>query len=126
MSNEIDHFLKTKAGSIRDTEFYLGAKLRTTQLSNGVYAWAMSSRKYIHQTAVANVKAYHKQHYPTRAWAKRTSGPFHLNCALELDTTQELNPDQASFYQTQVGVLRWCVELGRIDIITEVSELASY
>jgi hypothetical protein len=26
----------------------------------------------------------------------------------------------------QIGVLRWCVELGRVDIITEVSELASY
>jgi hypothetical protein len=30
------------------------------------------------------------------------------------------------FYQAQVGVLRWCVELGCIDIITEVSELASH
>ena len=27
---------------------------------------------------------------------------------------------------SQIGILRWCVELGRIDIITEVSELASF
>jgi hypothetical protein len=43
-----------------------------------------------------------------------------------LDVTPELNVDQASFYQSQIGVLRWCVELGRIDIITEVSALSSF
>ena len=64
--------------------------------------------------------------FPSRAWAKKTSGPSPLNYAPELDTTPELNAGQATFYQSQVGVLRWCVELGRVDIITEVSELASY
>jgi hypothetical protein len=85
----------------------------------------MSSSKYI-QAAVANVKSYHNKHFATRQWSKRTSGPFPLNYRPELDTTPELSPNQASFYQTQISVLRWCVELGRIDIITEVSELASY
>ena len=63
--HEIDHFFKTKAGSIRDPEFYLGAKLRPLTLSNGVTAWGMSSSKYI-QAAVANVKAFHAKHFPTR------------------------------------------------------------
>jgi hypothetical protein len=31
--------------------------------------------------------------------------------------------DKSAFSQSQIGVLRWIVELGRIDIITEVSEL---
>jgi hypothetical protein len=123
--NEIDHFFKTKEGSIRDPEFYLGAKLRMVTLPNGVNAWSMSSSKYI-QAAVANVKEYHRKYFPTHPWTKRTSGPFPLNYAPELDTTPELNATHATFYQTQIGVLRWCVELGRVDIITEVSELASY
>ena len=38
---EIDHFFKTKAGSIRDPEFNLGAKLRPVTLQNGVVAWGM-------------------------------------------------------------------------------------
>ncbi|KAI2496195.1 hypothetical protein MHU86_18334 [Fragilaria crotonensis] len=111
MLNEIDHFFKTKPGSIRDPEFYLGAKLRPLTLGNGVHAWAMSSSKYI-QAAVENVKAFHRKHFTTRQWAKRTTGPFPLNYHPELDTTPELKADQASFYQTQIGVLRWCVELG--------------
>ncbi|KAI2495111.1 Reverse transcriptase (RNA-dependent DNA polymerase) [Fragilaria crotonensis] len=104
--NEIDHFFKTKEGSIRDPEFYLGAKLRMVTLPNGVNAWSMSSSKYI-QAAVANVKEYHRKYFPTHPWTKRTSGPFPLNYAPELDTTPELNATHATFYQTQIGVLRW-------------------
>ena len=44
----------------------------------------------------------------------------------ETDVTPELDPEKASYYQSQIGVLRWSVELGRVDIITEVSLLASH
>jgi hypothetical protein len=44
----------------------------------------------------------------------------------ELDESPELDPVKANFYQSQIGILRWCVELGRIDIITEVSMLSAY
>jgi hypothetical protein len=50
-----------------------------------------------------------------------------LNYLPELDITPTLNNEQSLFYQTQIGVLRWCVELGRrIDVISELSKLASY
>jgi hypothetical protein len=50
-----DKYFKMKPGSIGDLDFYLGAKLRTKRLSNGMLAWSMSSSKYI-QAAVQNVK----------------------------------------------------------------------
>ena len=118
---EIDHFFKAKPNLIGDTEYYLGAKLRSMTLPNGVNAWGMSARKCI-QAAVAIVKAYHVREYPTRKWGKRTSGPFPSNYAPELDTTDLLDHEKSAFYQSQIGVLRWIVELGRIDITTEVSE----
>jgi hypothetical protein len=37
-----------------------------------------------------------------------------------------LDPIRANFYQLQLGILRWCVELGYIDIINEVSILSTY
>jgi hypothetical protein len=43
-----------------------------------------------------------------------------------MDVTPELNASQATYFQSQTGVLRWMVELGRIDIMTEVSMLASH
>jgi hypothetical protein len=42
-----------------------------------------------------------------------------------MDITKELNTEFSSYFQSQMGVLRWIVEIGRIDIMTEVSLLAS-
>jgi hypothetical protein len=39
----------------------------------------------------------------------------------ELDETQELEPELPSQYQQLIGILQWAVELGRVDILLEVS-----
>jgi hypothetical protein len=44
----------------------------------------------------------------------------------ELDASPLLNADKATYYQSQLGILRWIVELGRIDIATKVSMLAAH
>ena len=40
--------------------------------------------------------------------------------------TEELGEDDAAYYHSLIGVLRWIVELGRVDINTEVSMLSSH
>ena len=37
-----------------------------------------------------------------------------------MDTSPELGPDAVSYYLTIIGILRWMVEVGRIDIMTKV------
>jgi hypothetical protein len=44
----------------------------------------------------------------------------------ELDVTSELNLSGMRYYQELIGVLRWAVEIGRIDILLEVSLLSSH
>jgi hypothetical protein len=44
----------------------------------------------------------------------------------ELNVTKALDHSEAKWYQSQVGVLHWMVKLGHLDIITEVSLLASH
>ena len=44
----------------------------------------------------------------------------------ELDSSPYLNADDANYYQQQIGILRWAVELGRIDICTEVSIMSGF
>jgi Reverse transcriptase (RNA-dependent DNA polymerase) len=122
--NEVDRFFKMKAGSVGDPDIYLGAKLREVQLPNGVNAWSLSASKYV-QEAVRNVKDYFKRERPSHIWPKRAPTPFPRDYKPELDISPELGDDEASFFQSQIGVLRWMVEIGRIDIITEVSMLAS-
>ena len=40
--------------------------------------------------------------------------------------TPELNPNLANYYQSQISVLDWIVELGQVDMIMEVSTCASH
>ena len=122
---QIDYFFRMKPGSIGDPDIYLGGKLRKTTLPNGVHAWGISSSKYV-QEAVRNVEDFVGKHMPGKRLPARAATPFERDYRPELDTTPELSDERANFYQAQIGVLRWMVELGRIDIITEVSLLASH
>jgi hypothetical protein len=85
----------------------------------------MSSRKYV-QSAVQNVKEYLAALPGDQMLVKKASVPFAGGYKPELDESPELDPTRATFYQSQIGILRWCVEFGRIDIITEVSMLSTY
>jgi hypothetical protein len=44
----------------------------------------------------------------------------------ELDASPELDHIRVNVYQSQIGILRWCVELRCIDIITELSRLSTH
>ena len=36
----------------------------------------------------------------------------------ELDTSTLCDPEEASYFQSIIGVMRWMIEIGRIDIAT--------
>ena len=101
------------------------SQLHPFQLSGGVMAWAMSLSKHI-QVAMNNVKDYLAKSYPGCGLPKCATAPLPINYMPKLDVTPELDADKASFYQSQIGVLHWCVELGCINIITKVSALSSH
>ena len=122
--HQLDKFFQMKPGSIGDPDIYLGAKLRRAQLPNGVHAWSMSASKYV-QENVNNAEEYLGKNFGGRKLSKRVRSPWPTDYVSELDTTPELKPELASYYQSQIGILHWIVELGRVDIITEVSLLAS-
>ena len=49
-----------------------------------------------------------------------------INYRPEIDITPILSPESTTRYQNLIGVLRWATELGRIDMLHEVSKLSSY
>jgi hypothetical protein len=122
--DQIDRFFPMKAASKGDPDLYLGAKIRRVRMNNGVYSWSLSPSKYV-QEAVRNVKEYLAKEYDGRLLDKRASTPYPTDYRPELDISPELGAEEATYYQSQIGVLRWMVELGRVDMITEVSMLAS-
>ena len=43
-----------------------------------------------------------------------------------MDESDELDSEETTFYQKAIGMLRWAVEIGRIDILFEVSIMSSH
>ena len=123
LHNEIGKYFELKEESIEPPSIYLGGKLSKVTLNNGVEAWSFSSSQYV-QAAVKNVEDYLRK--KDMKLAARASSPFTTDYSPEIDTTPELNSADASYYMSLIGVLRWMVELGRVDICVEVSLMASH
>ena len=89
--------------------------MKRITLDNGVVAWGMSSSKYV-QEAVSNVEKRLKEknlHLP-----KRATTPFATGYVPEADVSTLLDPSEANYFQSLIGILRWMVELGRVDQAT--------
>jgi hypothetical protein len=114
-----------KPGSIRDPDIYLGATIKTMRLANGVEAWASSPSKYVR--ALVDTVTKYLTHLGDKRWSmpKKAANPFKGGYKPKIDVTPPLNAELASWYASFIGMLQWMVEIGRVDIITEVSMMAS-
>ena len=121
--NKLGKYFTLKPGSVGPPKIYLGAKISKVLLPNGVEAYAMSASQYI-QEGVKNVEAYLKKQ--NMVLRKGTKSPMTSNYQPECDITPELDSVNASYYASLIGILRWIVEMGRIDITCEVSMLSSF
>jgi hypothetical protein len=116
--NEINGYLPLKPSSVGDPDIYLGAKLKQTQLPNGVMVWGLSPSKYVVQ-AVKNCQLHLTEKLTGKYLIPaRADNLFPVNYDPSTDFSDILDPDCSSFYQHLIGVMRWMVELGRIDIAT--------
>ena len=57
---------------------------------------------------------------------KKAERPMPKDYRPEIDVSPILEPHKAQQYQQLIGMLRWAVELGRVDIVFEVSLLSSH
>ena len=109
---DIQSTLKFKDNKVEEPDFYLGAKLMKKDL-NGRRVWTMSSTDYI-KSAVENIETQLKKRgdkLPARAVTPMAQG-----YQPEMDSSPELDTDGITTYQEMIGVLRWAVEIGRVDV----------
>jgi hypothetical protein len=67
------------------------------QLPNGVYPWSLLASKYV-QEAVCNVKDYFQRERSGHLWPKYAPTPFPREYKPELDVSELLSDDEASFF----------------------------
>ncbi len=104
---------------------YLGATIKRWRLLGDENAahWGHSLEEFIKQ-ALANVEAELKRE--GKQLKGRFSTPLSPNYRPELDYTPFLSDSAANYYMELIGILRWAVELGWIDIMIHVSLMSSY
>jgi Reverse transcriptase (RNA-dependent DNA polymerase) len=113
---------KLKDDKIEEPDMYLGAQLGKMQV-DGHECWTMSAEKYVVASVknVEEVLAKKGLRLPTKCYT-----PLATDYRPELETSAELKADGVQYYQELVGVLRWAVELGRVDILLETSLMSTY
>jgi hypothetical protein len=124
--NLINGYMPLKPSLVGNHGIYFGAKLIMTQLENRIWAWGLSPSKYVAQAVKNCTKHLTDKLNNCAPLPQRADNPFPYDYCPELDLSDPLDPECSSFHQHLISVMRWMVELGRIDIATEVSLLSSH
>ena len=122
LRNESGKHFEFEESSIGPPSKYLGGKLREVELDNGHTFWAYGSRQCV-EAAVQNVVDFLKKR--EKSLIAKTPTPISSWYRPANDVTPE-PLDNAAYYHSLVGVLRWTVELGTVDINVEGSKLSSH
>jgi hypothetical protein len=90
---------------------------------DGIQCWTMSAEKYVAESVKTVEEALAKKglRLPSKCYT-----PLSTDYKPELETTPELKADGVQYYQELIGILRWAVEIGRVDILLETALLSTY
>ncbi|MGH7974027.1 MAG: reverse transcriptase domain-containing protein [bacterium] len=116
---------RLKDDSVEEPKRYLGATVKQWRFPDQAdkVRWGLSSEEYVN-SAIKNVEMELEKidlKLPTK-----TSTPMNSGYRPELDVSPILDDERANYYQNLIGVLRWAIELGRIDIHIDVAMLSSF
>lgn len=117
------HFL-LKPDSIGPPTRYLGATISEYFVpGDNRPKWAIGSEEYVKE-AVRVIKSWLEKR--GMFLKSKASGVLPSGYRPELEASPLLGENDSHFYMQAIGILRWIVELGRIDICGEVSMMSSY
>ena len=97
--------------------------MEKVQLSNGRVEWAINCIEYL-KGAISNVNNLLKENKSSLKVYGDSKRLYPFLYHLEMDVTSELITKLINRFQQFIGVLRWAIELGRVDILTQISFLS--
>ena len=101
---------------------YLGARI-SKKVHEGTTLWTMTSSDYLKATIAEIEKSLKEQGHEL---PKKATTAMHKFYKPELNPTQELDSENVTYFQELIGILRWAIEIGRVDVLTEVSMLSAF
>ena len=102
---------------------YLGANIGKYNL-DGKDTWFLSADEYLQKAIPTIEERYGKleEKFPKSKLGIPAATDYHP----EIDNTKELSEEETNVYQSYIGILRWAVEIGRIDLAYTASTLAKF
>ena len=99
----LDEYFLLRPGSVGPPKLYLGAKFYKIQFPNGAEVYAVSTSQYL-QEAANNFD----RHLTSKGMLLNRGGtaPLSPGYCPDLDSNPELEPQDASYYQSLIGILR--------------------
>jgi hypothetical protein len=94
-------------------------------MPDGREVWATSPCNHI-KNAIKIVKGILAEDGEGYVLNNKVKNPFPMIYQPELDVSNELGPELSSHYLQIIGIARWAIELGHINIYHEVSLLSQY
>ena len=102
---------------------YLGATIGKYELEDFV-TWYISAEDYL-EKAIPNIEERFgklETLFPKSKLGAPASSDYHP----EIDETTQLDDDTTSLYQSYIGILRWAVEISRIDLAHTAATMAKF
>jgi hypothetical protein len=123
--DKLGKLYELKPESVQEPDIYLWANMEKVQLPNGKVKWCMGSKTYV-KNAIRVVEALIVEDDPEAKLKLTARNPFPSGNKPELDVTSELNDELGSRFLQLIGILQWAIELGRLAIFVEVSQLSQH
>jgi hypothetical protein len=121
-----DYGFTLKGGKAVEPESYVGAELAHKRLViHDTDCWTLRTTKYV-KHAIENLEERLTKINRKLPNKKQCLTPISNGYRPELDTTEELDEVGIKMFQELVGELRWATEMGRVDILFELSILSSF
>ena len=121
---KLSEFYRLKDGT-GEPDRYLGGNIERVQTQDGSVAWSLSCHDYLFN-AIKQVQADLSQKDLSLKQFGTGLRPYPASYRPEMDVTSTLDEDGTTKFQQLIGILRWAIELGRVDILTEVSCLSQH
>jgi len=106
--------------SIGPQDRYLGSNTERVQTRDGAVVWSLNCYDYLNN-AVQQIRDELKEKNMSLSHFETGLCPYPSSYRPEVDATPIVIEEMTNRFQQLIGILRWSIELGRIDILTEVS-----
>ena len=138
ISHDPNYYMKILSGEYRlkeepaEPSMYLGTDVKKWEITDegGIKlreSWALGSESHVKKAVQVVKQLLMKDNLKFTSSKKVPSHPFSTQgYRPELDCTELCDDGEWQIYMSLIGMARWICEIGRIDILTEISMLSSY